>query len=209
LEDWKAQVRSDRAVAERAKGILNGEKQVEEAQAAVKEHQWKLAECETQLPKAEMVVAGLERQEAAVREQMIVARAGVGRRFTSSPLLGGSVLDNIFCTVSRRGWQPRWFGSSIAFPSRKSPLGDVNPCGPDGYRLFSRLAGRKWGRYITGLYRLPTCGANHVVCANTVIASAPFHHLRHLTAKDQNSEGQSCHADIELDWERGGGKSPP
>jgi hypothetical protein len=63
----------DHAVAERAKGILNGEKQVEEALARAKEHERKLAECETQFAKAEKVIAGLERQEAAVREQIVLA----------------------------------------------------------------------------------------------------------------------------------------
>jgi chromosome segregation ATPase len=73
IDDWKAQVRSDRAVAERAKNILNGEKQVEEALSRARQHERKLAECETQLAKAEKAVTGLERQEAAVREQMVLA----------------------------------------------------------------------------------------------------------------------------------------
>jgi hypothetical protein len=73
IDDWKAQVRSDRAVAERAKNILNGEKQAEEALSRGKEHERNLAECETQLAKAEKAIAGLERQEAAVREQMVMA----------------------------------------------------------------------------------------------------------------------------------------
>jgi len=73
IDDWKGQVRSDRAVAERARAILNGEKQVEEALDRAKQHERKVAECEAALAKAEKVVAGLERQEAAVRERMIVA----------------------------------------------------------------------------------------------------------------------------------------
>ena len=73
IDDWKAQVRSDRAVAERAKNLLNGEKQAEEALDRAKQHERKVAECEAQLVKAEKAVAGLERQEAAVREQMVLA----------------------------------------------------------------------------------------------------------------------------------------
>jgi hypothetical protein len=45
----------------------------EEALARAKEHDRKLAECETQFARAEKAIAGLERQEAAVRDQMVLA----------------------------------------------------------------------------------------------------------------------------------------
>lgn len=64
-------MRSDRAVADRARAILNGEKQVEAALNRAKQHERKVGECEAALAKAEKVVAGLERQEVPIRKQML------------------------------------------------------------------------------------------------------------------------------------------
>jgi len=71
IDNWKSQVRSDRAAAERARATIHGERQVEEALDLAKQHERKVGECEAQLAKAEKTVAGLERQEAAIREQML------------------------------------------------------------------------------------------------------------------------------------------
>jgi hypothetical protein len=72
IDDLRSQARSERAEAERQKMIVDGGDRVKSHLARAKEHERTVAEREAALAKINKIVAGLEREEETVREQMLV-----------------------------------------------------------------------------------------------------------------------------------------
>ncbi len=68
--EWRERVTAHVA-AERARSIVKGEDQVEDALGRAKEHDRKAAECEAQLAKVEKAIASLQKQKASVRERIL------------------------------------------------------------------------------------------------------------------------------------------
>ena len=71
IDDLRGRASHDRTAAEMAKRIVHGEDRVNMFLERVKEHERKAAESESVLAKVQKTIAGLERQEAAVRERML------------------------------------------------------------------------------------------------------------------------------------------
>jgi hypothetical protein len=74
IANWHDWAKSERAAAEQQKMIIDGDgdARVKMHLARAKEHERKAAEQESLLAKANKVVAELEREEAAIRERMLV-----------------------------------------------------------------------------------------------------------------------------------------
>ena len=72
INDYRDRARNESALAERAQRIVHGEEQVKEHQERAKRYERSADGCQAQLLRAEKAVAGLERQERAVRDQMLV-----------------------------------------------------------------------------------------------------------------------------------------
>jgi len=71
VDDWRARVRNEAALVDRAKCIVGGSDEVEQHQVLMKEAEKRLAMCQAELAKVEKAIADLERQEAAVHENML------------------------------------------------------------------------------------------------------------------------------------------
>ena len=69
LRDW---AKHDRAQAASQKMIIDGDRQVEAYLDRAKEHESKAAEYQATLTKTNKIVSNLEREESAIREQMLV-----------------------------------------------------------------------------------------------------------------------------------------
>jgi hypothetical protein len=74
IANWRDWAKSECAAAERQKMIIDGDgdAQVKVHLARAKEHDRKAAERESLLTKANKIVNDLEREETAIREQMLV-----------------------------------------------------------------------------------------------------------------------------------------
>jgi hypothetical protein len=70
----RSRPKSERAAAQQQKMIIDGDgdAQVKVHLARAKEHERKAADCEAQLTKTNKIVAELEREEVAVRNEMLV-----------------------------------------------------------------------------------------------------------------------------------------
>jgi hypothetical protein len=72
IDDLRSRARSERAEAEHQKMIVDGGDRVKVHLARAKEHDRAVSEREAALRKIDKLVAGLEREEETVREQMLV-----------------------------------------------------------------------------------------------------------------------------------------
>lgn len=72
ISDYRDRARNEHAAAEQAQRIVHGEQQVQEHQERAKRHERTADGCQAQLLRAEKAVATLERQERAIRDQMLV-----------------------------------------------------------------------------------------------------------------------------------------